>query len=77
MVRVYFHCSSAQGVLLDRRGAAVDDLLEAHDRALQFVGSLIAKPDAEDWRHWDLHVSDEDGEEIFVMPFSSVVGKLH
>lgn len=77
MAHVYFHCSSARGLMVDRRGSEVDDLLDAHDRALRFVGSLIAQPDREDWRHWILHVSDEDGEEVFDMPFSYVLGRLH
>ena len=41
------------------------------------VGSLVAQPGREDWRQWVLHVSDEDGDEIFEMPFASVLGKLH
>ncbi len=77
MSQVYFHCSSAHGVLVDRGGANVDDVVDAHDRALGFVGSLIATPSREDWRSWILHVSDEDGEEIFLMPFASVIGRLH
>jgi len=77
MAHMYFHCSSSLGVLVDRRGADCDDLAEAHDHARQFVGSLIAKPGREDWRQWILHVSDEDGDEIFDMPFSSIVGRPH
>ncbi len=77
MDHVYFHCTNSHGVLVDRRGADVEGLLEARDQALQFVGSLIATPSGIDWRNWVLHVSDEDGEEIFDMPFASVLGKLH
>ncbi len=76
MTQVYFHCTSARGVLVDRCGAPVDDLVEAHDKALLFVGTLIALPTREDWRSWILHVSDEDGEEIFDMPFTSML-RLH
>jgi hypothetical protein len=32
---------------------------------------------AEDWRNWVLHATDELGNEIFAVPFASVVGKLH
>jgi hypothetical protein len=32
---------------------------------------------AEDWRNWVLHATDELGEELFTVPFASVVGKLH
>jgi hypothetical protein len=34
-------------------------------------------PGAEDWRNWVLHVTDEFGEEIFALPFASVLGKPH
>jgi hypothetical protein len=63
--------------LIDRGGTDVADLTDAHERAMEFVGSLIATPGREDWRDWILHVSDEDGEEIFLVPFSSVLGPLH
>jgi hypothetical protein len=33
MTQVYFHCSNAKGILVDRCGATVDDLAEARDRA--------------------------------------------
>ncbi len=76
MSQVYFHCSTEHGVLVDRGGTDVDDLADAHDRAMQFVGSLVATPGREDWREWILHVSDEDGEEIFLVPFASAF-RLH
>jgi hypothetical protein len=41
------------------------------------VRSLIMAPGPEDWRGWVLHVSDDDGEEIFDLPFASVLGKPH
>jgi hypothetical protein len=75
MAQVYFHCSSSQGALIDRRGAAVSDLAEARDRAALVMRSLISAPGPEDWRGWVLHVSDDDGEEIFCVPFASVLGK--
>ncbi len=28
-------------------------------------------------RAWVLHVSDDLGEEIFALPFSSIMGRLH
>ena len=43
-VQVYFHCTTGEAVLVDRGGTDVDDLTDAHDRAVQFVGSLIATP---------------------------------
>jgi Domain of unknown function (DUF6894) len=77
MAQVYFHCSSAQAALIDRSGAAVDDMAEARDHAALVMRSLVMAPGPEDWRGWILHVSDDDGEEIFTVPFASVLGKPH
>ena len=77
MADVYFHYSNARGVLIDRRGTAVDDLTEAREHADGIVRSLIATPSVEDWRGWILHVTDDDGDEIFEVPFAAVLGKLH
>jgi len=68
---------NTEGVWVDRRGAAVGNLTEAHEQAALVVRSLLMAPSAEDWRDWVLHVSDELGEEIFAMPFASVLGKPH
>jgi hypothetical protein len=75
--RVYFHCSNTRGVLVDQRGKSVVDLIDAIEEATSLVRSRIAAPTLEDWRDWVLHVSDEAGEEIFVLPFVSVLGKAH
>jgi hypothetical protein len=77
MAQVYFHCSSTEDALIDRRGTTVDDLAEARDHAALVVRALISAPGPEDWRDWVLHVSDDDGEEIFEVPFASVLGKPH
>jgi hypothetical protein len=77
MAQVYFHCSHTQGVMIDRHGASVADLIEAREQATSLVRSLVTSPNLEDWRGWVLHVSDEAGEEIFVFPFASVLGKPH
>jgi hypothetical protein len=77
MAQVYFHCSNAHGILIDRRGVAIIDLVEALEHADRVVRSLIATPNAEDWRGWVLHVSDDLGEEVFVVPFASLLGKPH
>ena len=29
----------------------------------------------DDWRGWVLHVSDDQGDELFVVPFTFVLGK--
>jgi hypothetical protein len=31
----------------------------------------------EDWRGWVLHVNDDLGDELFVVPFAFVLGKPH
>jgi hypothetical protein len=77
MTEVFFHCSDdAEHVLIDRRGAAMG-LAEARRHAEHLVYSLLTKPGADDWRTWVLHVTDEFGEEIFALPFASVLGKPH
>jgi hypothetical protein len=77
MTQVFFHCSNADGAWVDRRGAIIGDLLEAHEQAALVVRSLLMAPTAEDWRGWVLHVSDDLGEEIFAVPFASILGKSH
>lgn len=75
MTHVYFHCFNSEEVLVDRRGAMVDDLVEARDRAASVVRSLTMACDLEDWRSWVLHVNDDLGEELFVVPFAFILGK--
>jgi hypothetical protein len=77
MAQFYFDCSSATDVLLDRRGRRIDDLAEARAHAARLVQDLISAPGHEDWRDWVMHVSDEEGVEIFDVPFSSLLGKPH
>jgi hypothetical protein len=77
MTQVYFHCSNAREVLVDRCGAVVDDLAEARDHAACVVRSLTMARNLEDWRGWILHVNDDLGEELFVVPFAFVLGKPH
>ena len=72
-----FPLLNAEGVLLDRRGRCVEELIEAYDCAIEVVHNFISRPSMEDWRKWILHVSDGDGEEIFALPFSSLLGRPH
>jgi hypothetical protein len=77
MAQVYFHCSSSREVRVDQCGAAVSDLAEARDHAACVARSLIMQKGAEDWRDWIVHVSDDFDDEIFTLPFASVLGKPH
>jgi hypothetical protein len=77
VTEVYLHCSSARKTLIDGYRLEVGDLVEAHDYAACVVRALIMEPGAEDWRGWVMHVADEMGDEIFTLPFTSVLGKPH
>jgi len=77
MTQLYFHYSNSEGVMVDQRGTSVGNLAEARDHAARVVGSLLMTRNLEDWRDWVLHVSDDHDEEIFVVPFTSVLGKPH
>jgi hypothetical protein len=77
MAQIYFHCSNTDRVMIDQRGAAIGDLAEARDHAALVVRALIMAPSTEDWRDWILHVSDGSGDEIFAMPFATLLGKPH
>ena len=77
MTQVYFHRSNTNDVFLDHHGAVVNDLAEAHDHATRLVQSFTNERSLEDWRDWVLHVSDDQGDELFVVPFAFVIGKPH
>jgi hypothetical protein len=77
MTSVHFQYSNARGVLIDRGGTPVADLIDAREHAHRAVRSLIMTRSAEDWRGWTLHVTDDEGDEIFELPFASMLGKPH
>jgi uncharacterized protein DUF6894 len=77
MAHVYFHCANSERFFVDSCGIDVEDFVEAHQRATLVIQHLVSSQGLDDWRAWTLHVSDEDGEEIFLMPFSYVLGRLH
>jgi len=77
MAQLFFHCSTSQHLLIDHTGTAVGDLAEARDHAARVVRSFVTTLNVEDWRDWILHVSDDLDEEVFVLPFASVLGKPH
>ena len=77
MTQVYFHCSNTKKVFVDYCGAVVDDLAEARDYATRVVESFTGERGRDDWRDWVLHVSDDRGDELFVVPFAFVLGKAN
>jgi hypothetical protein len=76
MAHVYFHFSTPDGIIVDRRGREIEDLSEVCERAELAIHSLLSSPKMEDWRSWVLYATDEESE-IFELPFSSVIGRLH
>jgi hypothetical protein len=77
MATLYFHCVGTQEALMDRSGSEIEDLFDARARAFQVIKAIIASEGPEDWREWTVHVSDDDGEELLLVPFTSVLGKPH
>lgn len=77
MAQIHFHCSDSAGRLLDRRIADVENLFEARDYAKAVARSLISNPDLQDWRTCRLRLWDDLGDEVLVVPFSSLIGKPH
>jgi len=51
--------------------------LRRGDHATRIMKSLTMLPGPEDLRSWLLHVCDDLGVELFVMPFTFVLGKPH
>ncbi len=74
MPQVSFYCSDSHGSVLDRREAYVADLFEARECATVLVRSLMATGHLRNFRSCRLHLRDERDEEIFVMPFWSILG---
>jgi hypothetical protein len=77
MAQIYFNCSNTLEALVDRAGVAICEVTDARDHAAHVVRSLVTAANAADWSGWMLHANDDRGEEIFVMPFASLLGKLH
>ena len=51
------------------------DLAEAREHATRVVQSFTDELSLEDWRDSVMHVSDDQGDELFVVPFAFVLGK--
>jgi hypothetical protein len=63
--------------VLEQYSAAVGNLTEARDHAAGVIRSLVMGTSAEDWRDWILCVRDDLDDEIFAVPFASLLGKPH
>ena len=78
MAQFYFHCASTQQILRDRSGYDLVDLVEARQRASGIVRRVIKTGSArDDWRDWVIVVTDEEDDEMLVVPFSDVIGRPH
>jgi len=75
MTLIHFQCSRDGRALRERCAIAVEDLAEARDHAARIVQSFVKMPSSEDWSSWILHVSDDLGNELFIVPFAFALGK--
>ena len=77
MTQVFFDGSNTRNVFLDQHGAVVNDIADAREHATRLVRSFTNERTLEDWRDWVMHVNDDQGDELFVVPFTFVLGKSH
>jgi hypothetical protein len=78
MTHLYFHCRTADEIILDRRGAEVRDLKDARERAVGLVQGMMAQAlGVASFRDWHIHVADEEDEEVLSVPFATVLARLH
>lgn len=78
MFYLYFHCAGPGEILIDRNGSEVLDLMEARDRALDLARILVEQAfGTRDFTDWHVYVSDEDDEELMLIPFSAVMPTIH
>jgi len=78
MTDVYFHCTDDDHLLMAEHAVAIGGgLFEAFEHADRLVRAYVNTVGPEDWRGWVLHATDELGEELFTVPFASILGKLH
>jgi uncharacterized protein DUF6894 len=78
MFYLFFHCAGPGEILIDRSGAEVLDLIEARDRALALARILVEGAyGTRDFSDWHVYVSDEDDEEMLLIPFSAVMPTIH
>jgi hypothetical protein len=78
MAQFFFHCTSSEKVLVDSTGYDLLDLVEVRHCASGIMRRCVETGAVDgDCRDWLMHVTDEEDEEVFVLPFSDIVGRLH
>lgn len=78
MTHLYFHCAGPSEVLVDQHGTEVLDLAEARDHALALARFIVEGAYGEhDFSEWLVYVSDEDDDEMMLIPFTAVLPTLH
>jgi hypothetical protein len=78
MAHFFFHFISRSAVMVDTTGHDLLDLVEVRHHASSIMRQCIGTGTVDaDWRDWHVHVTDEEGVEVFVTPFSDVIGRLH
>jgi len=78
MFYLYFHCAGPGEILIDRDGSEVLDLIEARDPALSLARILVEGAyGTRDFTDWHVYVSDEDDEEMLLIPFADVMPTIH
>ena len=74
----FFHFVSRSKVMVDHTGYDLLDLAEVRHYASGIVRRCIETGAVDDdCRDWHVHVTDEEGVEVFMTPFSDVIGRLH
>jgi hypothetical protein len=68
MTRVYLSCSNSFGCFPESLIAEVGNLLEARDYAKALARSPLYPAGREDWKRCSVHVRNDEGEELFIMP---------
>lgn len=77
MTEILFYCSNNGRLLPEGYKVAVESLTEASEHAVRVIRARMRLPGPDDWRSFLLHVCDDLGEELFVVPFAFVLGRPH
>ncbi len=78
MAHLYFHCTNADESLIDRRGRTMRNLKQARAYAADVARQVMTAADGlSDFRDWRVHIADEAGEELLLVPFAFVRPTKH